>query len=458
MSLNIVILAAGQGKRMHSKLPKVLHHLAGKPLLAHIVNTAQQLNPAKIFIIYGHGGEQVQAQLGDLPVQWIEQTQQLGTGHALKQAMSFIQNDARVLVLFGDVPLISAKTLQELLAITPNNAVGVLTAQMPNPAGLGRIIRNAKGEMIAVVEDKDTTAQQKEIKEINTGILTASASDLKRWLPALNNNNAQKEYYYPEVITLAVAEKMPVYTTQLTEIEEGQGVNDRIQLAQLERYYQRQQANKLMLAGVTLLDPTRFDLRGEAQIASDVTIDINVILAGKVIIGANTYIGPNTLLRNVTIGQNVIIKANSTIEDAVIDDACEIGPFARIRPGTKLKNNVHIGNFVEIKESEIDEGSKINHLSYIGDTIIGKKVNIGAGTITCNYDGVNKHQTIIGDNAFIGSNSSLIAPLTIGENSTVGAGSTIRRDTPAESLALARAEQRIVDNWQRPKKKNNQEK
>ncbi len=450
--LNIVILAAGQGKRMQSALPKVLHPLAGKPLLTHVIHAVQQLNPAKINVVYGHGGAQVRTALADLPVQWIEQKEQLGTGHALLRAMPFIENNARVLVLFGDVPLISLNTLQKLLVAASADEIAVLTAQLPNPAGLGRIIRNAANQLVAIVEDKDATAEQKEIKEINTGILIASADNLKRWLPMLNNHNTQVEYYYPEIIPMAVAENITINTVSVAEPEEGQGINDRLQLAQLERYYQREQAKKLMLAGVTLLDPERFDLRGAAQIASDVTIDINVILEGEITIGAHALIGANTFLRNVKIGANVIIKANSFIEDAVIEDHCEVGPFARIRPGTLLRKGAQVGNFAEIKNSDIGADTKVHHVSYIGDTTLGKKVNIGAGTITCNYDGANKHKTIIGDNAFIGSNTALIAPVTIGENATVGAGSAIKRNVPDNALALTRGEQRIFENWPRPTK------
>ena len=453
MPLDIVILAAGQGKRIQSRLPKVLHPLAGKPLLTHIMNTAQQLNPEKIMIIYGHGGDQIRAALADLPVQWIEQKQQLGTGHALAQAMPSIDQNAKVLILLGDTPIISLPTLQQLLASAQNSELSLLTAELPDPTGLGRIIRNNAGKVIAIVEEKDATPEQRQLRETNTGIMVISARQLTRWLPALKNNNAQGEYYLTDIIAMAVSEGININAIQANSYEEVLAVNDRIQLAQLERAQQKQQAEKLMRAGVTLLDPARFDLRGEAQIASDVTIDVNVILEGQVSIGANTYIGPNTLLRNVRIGENVIINANTVIEDAIIENNCEVGPFARLRPGTCLKQGAHVGNFAEIKNSEVGEGTKIHHVSYMGDTTLGKNVNIGAGTIVCNYDGANKHKTIIEDNAFVGSNSSLIAPITIGENATIGAGSAVRGNVPANALAITRAEQRIVEKWQRPAKK-----
>lgn len=452
--LNIIILAAGQGKRMQSKLPKVLHPLAGKPLLAHIINTVQQLNPEKIFVVYGHGGKQVRTALADLPVQWVEQKEQLGTGHAVMQVMPYVDEQAKLLVLVGDTPIISKDTLQKLLSNITNNELSLLTAEMPNPTGLGRIIRDNNNKVIRIVEEKDATIEQRQIHETNTGIIATSAKNFKRWLPELNNNNAQGEYYLTDILAMAVAEQIAVNAVKSVSYEEVLTVNDRIQLAQLERYYQRQQAQKLMLAGVTLLDPARFDLRGEAHIANDVTIDVNVILEGQIMIGTNSYIGSNTILRNVKIGENVTIKANTVIEDAVIENNCTIGPFARIRPDSHLNQGVHIGNFVEIKKSTIGENSKINHLSYVGDAEIGKEVNIGAGTITCNYDGVNKHKTIIADNAFIGSNSSLIAPMTVGENATIGAGSAVRGNIPADALAVTRAEQRIVEKWQRPRKQS----
>lgn len=435
MTLNIIILAAGQGKRMQSAQPKVLHALAGKPLLHHVVTAAETLNPATIYVVYGHGGDKVQNQCNYLPVQWVEQKQQLGTGHAVAQAMPLINNEGQVLVLVGDIPLITATTLQRLMQ-SCNTGVGLVTVNLANPNGYGRILRNANGQVIAVVEDKDANPQQKQIQEINTGIIAAPVSCLKRWLPLLKNQNAQGEYLLPDIMSMAVAENIPITAVTADSPYEVQGVNDRIQLAMLERYQQRQIANKLMLAGVTLMDPDRIDVRGELHAASDVIIDVNVIIEGNVSIGKNSIIGPNTLLRDVNIGENVTIKANSIIEEAEIANGCIIGPFARIRPGTKLDQNVHIGNFVEVKKSNIGEKTKINHLSYVGDASVGREVNIGAGTITCNYDGKNKYQTIIEDRVFIGSDTQLVAPITIGHDAIIGAGSTLTQDAPADATTI----------------------
>jgi bifunctional UDP-N-acetylglucosamine pyrophosphorylase/glucosamine-1-phosphate N-acetyltransferase len=447
MILSIVILAAGQGKRMCSALPKVLHPLGGKSLLTHVIDTAQSLNPQAIYVVYGCGGEQVKNQLAHLPVQWIEQTQQLGTGHAVLQAIPQIPDDHQVLIMLGDIPLISHSTLQKFLKHTEKNSIGLMTVHMPDPAGFGRIVRDKQNKVIGIVEEKDATAEQVKIQEINSYPILAPAGHLKSWLAAINNHNVQGEYYLPDIVPMAVKENIAITTTAAASVEEVQGVNDRAQLALLERYYQKQLAQQLMLSGVTLKDPTRFDARGELTIAQDVIIDINVILENKIVIGSGSYIGPNCLLRDVIIGNNVVIKANSVIEEAAIGDDCVIGPFARVRPGTHLAQEVHIGNFVEVKKSKIGKGSKINHLSYIGDATVGEAVNIGAGTITCNYDGVNKHQTIIGDGASIGSDTQLIAPVTIGEGATIGAGSTIVRDAPAGALTLSRVKQQTIDGW-----------
>lgn len=452
-SLEIVILAAGQGTRMRSKLPKVLHQLAGKPLLEHLANTAEKLHPKNIFVVYGHAGEKVRSELAHLPVQWVAQTELLGTGHALAQAMPGINKNSRVLVLVGDIPLISVETLQKLTQEITSKEVGVVVTTLPDPSGLGRILRDEKKQVIGIVEEKDATPEQKKISEINTGIFLANANYFQRWLPEIKNQNAQKEFYLTDVITFAVNENITIKTIQAACAEEVQGINDRAQLAQLERYFQQQQTQQLMRAGVTLHDPNRFDLRGELICATDVTIDVNVVIEGKVVIGENSYIGANCILRNVTLGKNVEIKPFTLIENAMIDDHCVIGPFARIRPETKLAQNVHVGNFVEIKKSEVGVGSKINHLSYVGDATIGSKVNIGAGTITCNYDGVNKHRTVIADNVFVGSNTSLIAPIAVGENATIGAGSAVKKQVPADALTLERSEQRTINGWQRPKKK-----
>jgi bifunctional UDP-N-acetylglucosamine pyrophosphorylase/glucosamine-1-phosphate N-acetyltransferase len=454
MTLSIVILAAGQGKRMHSQVPKVLHKLAGKTLLEHVTTTAHALSPTNPpVVIYGHQGEQVRHAMANLNVTWVEQTEQLGTGHALQQALPYLKNDHRVLVLYGDVPLTSIDTLKEFVKNTPLDALGIITAKLSNPAGLGRIIRNASQHITAVVEEKDATTEQLNIHEINSGIYLVSANDLAKWLPAIQNQNAQKEFYLTDIIKMAVAENKKIHAFQPTTHEEILGVNDRVQLAKLERFHQQQLAEKFMRQGVTIMDPQRFDVRGTLSVGQDVMIDINVLIEGNVIIGNQCVIGPNTILRNVILGDRVEVKANSVIDGAEISADCIIGPFARIRPGTILAAKSHVGNFVEIKNSEIGEGSKVNHLSYIGDSEVGKRVNVGAGTITCNYDGVNKHRTHIGDDAFIGSNTSLVAPVVIGAGATLGAGSTITREAPSNQLTICRAQQRSIENWQRPKKK-----
>lgn len=454
MSLSTVILAAGQGKRMHSELPKVLHKLAGTPLLERVIQTAVSLDSTtQPIVVYGHQGERVKKTLDHLNVTWIEQAEQLGTGHAVQQALSQLPEKGRVLILYGDVPLIETKTLKNFIAETPENALGMITAELPDPTGFGRIIRDNNNNIISIIEEKDANAKQRLITEINTGIYLISVAHLQQWLPKITNNNGQKEFYLTDLIALAAAEKVEIHSISPNHYEEILGINDRLQLACLERFYQERFAEKLMLQGVTLLDPHRFDVRGEVSIAQDVIIDINVILEGHVKIGKGCLIGPNTLLRNVKLGDHVEIKANSVIDGAEIGDHCTIGPFARIRPGTHLSPQSHVGNFVEIKNSVIGLATKINHLSYIGDSEIGQRVNVGAGTITCNYDGMNKHKTIIGDNAFIGSNTELVAPVTIGEYATIGAGSTITRNAPAHQLTLCRGQQRTIENWQRPKKK-----
>lgn len=453
MSLNIVILAAGQGKRMKSRLPKVLHKLAGKSLLEHVVDTAKTLNPNNIFIIYGHGGDQVREQLKHLSVTWIEQTQQLGTGHAVAQAIPQIDDNSQVLVLVGDAPLVTSETLQQLIKQTSANSVGMVTVTMPDPTGLGRIVRDTSNHVIAIVEEKDATATQKQIREINSGIIMAPANKLKIWLANLKNNNQQNEYYLTDIMTMAVSDNVTITTVNAATPEEVQGINDRMQLLQLERYYQYQQAKQLMINGVTVLDPQRLDIRGKLDCAPDVTIDINVIIEGNVTIGTGSYIGPNTILRDTNIGENVSIKSNCVIEEANIANDCTIGPFARIRPGTALANEVHVGNFVEVKNSKVAAKSKINHLSYVGDANVGQGVNIGAGTITCNYDGANKHQTIIEDEVLIGSNTALVAPITVGKGATIGAGSTLNKNAPADALTFNRAEARSIPGWKRPVKK-----
>jgi bifunctional UDP-N-acetylglucosamine pyrophosphorylase/glucosamine-1-phosphate N-acetyltransferase len=457
MSLNIVILAAGQGKRMHSPLPKVLHCLAGEPLLAHVAHSALALSPVTPpIIIYGHQGATVRQTLAKLPVFWVEQKEQQGTGHALSQALPYLAPENRVLILYGDVPLISPLTLQTFLTNTPDEAVGIITAHLPNPHGLGRILRDAQNNILRVIEEKDATPAELLLKEINSGIYLIPARYLQKWLPLLNNHNAQQEFYLTDIIALAAQANIPLYSQAPAYDEEVLGVNDCIQLAQLERFYQRGYAEKLMRQGITLLDPNRFDIRGELVAGTNVVIDINVIIEGKVILGNHCIIGPNTILRDVTLGDHVEVKANSMVEGAQIAAHCTIGPFARIRPGTQVAPHVQIGNFIEIKNSLIGSHSKIHHVGYIGDSELGKQVNIGAGTITCNYDGVHKHKTIIGDNAFIGSNTELVAPVIIGENAFIGAGSTITRNAPAHQLTLCRGRQRSIENW-RLRKKQSQE-
>jgi len=452
MNLEVIILAAGQGTRMHSDFPKVLHQVANKSLLEHIYSTANQLNPKTIHVVIGHHGEKVQEK-HDLNVQWVKQAEQLGTGHAVIQALPNIADDSQVLVLPGDVPCLSEETLQHLIEQTPKAGIGVLTAIVSNPQGLGRIIRNEQGEFIAIVEEKDASESEKSINEINTAVMLAPAKLFKRFLPQVANDNAQQEYYLTDVPHLALKEDIPVIAIRCLDSEEVQGVNDRWQLSLVERYYQQKQAKLLMTNGVTIRDFSRFDLRGNLTAGKDIEIDINVLMEGDISVGNHCRIGANVILKNVTIGNHVEIKPNSVIEDATIGDNCTVGPFARIRPGTELADSVHIGNFVEVKKSQIGDGSKVNHLSYVGDARIGKNVNVGAGVITCNYDGVNKHQTIIEDEAFIGSNTSLVAPLTVSYRSTIGAGSTICKDTRENELTLSRAKQLTVPGWQRPTKK-----
>lgn len=450
--LEIVILAAGQGTRMRSNFPKVLHQVANKSLLEHVYDTAKMLNPEAIHVVVGHNGNDVRKKL-NLPVSWVEQAQQLGTGHAVLQALPFLNKDARVLILPGDVPCLSVETLTHLLQHTPENAIGILTALVPNPQGLGRIIRDHAQNFVEIIEEKDATDTQRQINEVNTAVVVVPVNLLQKYLPKLANHNAQEEYYLTDVPTFALADKHAVLAIRCHDAEEVQGVNDRWQLSLVERYYQHKQAKELMKNGTTIRDPLRFDLRGELQVGQDVEFDINVLLEGNIRIGDHCHIGANVILRNVTLGNYVSVKDNSVLEDAMVGDHCQIGPFARLRPGAKLAESVHIGNFVEVKKSFIDDGSKANHLAYIGDATIGKNVNVGAGTITCNYDGVNKHTTIIEDEAFIGSNTSLVAPVVIGQQATIGAGSIITKNAPEKALTLGRAKQVTISNWQRPVKK-----
>lgn len=457
MALHIIILAAGQGKRMHSTMSKVLHPLGGTPMLARVVDAAAALHPEGIHVVIGHGGEQIRAALPALPVQWVFQAEQLGTGHAVLQALPFIPPNSEVLVLSADVPLIQAETLRALiLSVSTKESsapLGLLLALLENPTGLGRIVRDAHGHIRAIVEEKDASEKERLIREIYTGICCARAEDFLRWLPKLGLNNAQGEYYLTEVIAMAVAENKPIHSLQAIDPLTVQGVNNRVQLAQLERAWQARLAVHLMEAGVTLADPERLDIRGELQCEQDVFIDVNVVLSGKVVIRSGCQIGPNCTLTNVTLGENCTIKSHSVLEGCVIGDTCEIGPFARIRPGTVLATRCKIGNFVETKNAVFDEDSKASHLSYLGDVTIGKDVNIGAGTITCNYDGANKHQTVIEDGVFIGSDTQLVAPVTVGKNATIGAGSTIRTSVPAGELTLTASKQKTVYGWVRPQKK-----
>jgi bifunctional UDP-N-acetylglucosamine pyrophosphorylase/glucosamine-1-phosphate N-acetyltransferase len=438
---------------MRSELPKVLHKIANRPLLQHVYDMSRHLENNRIKIVIGHGAELVTETLKELDASWIEQKQQLGTGHAVQQVSDQIADDDTVLILYGDVPLLKLATVQQLLENVNSQSLALLTVNLANPTGYGRIVRDATGKVTKIVEQKDASDSEKLITEGNTGILAVHGDKLKQWLTRLGNNNAQGEYYLTDVIEMAVADGIKIITSQADTEDEVLGVNNRLQLSHLERVYQQQQANELMEQGVTLIDPARFDLRGSIeQLGQDIEIDINVILEGKNSIGNNVRIGANTQIKNAIIGDNVEILANCIIEDAVIGDNSRIGPFARLRPESVLANDVHIGNFVEIKKSTVAQGSKINHLSYIGDTTVGSKVNIGAGTITCNYDGVNKFRTIIEDGAFIGSDTQLVAPVTVGKNATIGAGSTITRDCPENQLTLSRVKQFSLSGWQRPVK------
>ena len=451
MTVEVIILAAGKGSRMRSKRPNVMHGIAGKPMIEHVVETVQAIQ-AKINIVVGHESEQVVSHFVDHPIYFAQQQQQLGTGHAVLQALPLVDSSATVLILYGDVPLIQTQTLTQLLSLASETSLGLLTVNLQDSTGYGRIIRDDNGKVTAIVEHKDCEQQQLAIKEVNTGILAVQAAHLHQWLPALSNDNAQQEYYLTDIIAMAAAQNVEVLTTQPANEEETAGVNDRQQLAYLERFYQQQQAEKLMAAGATLADYQRVDVRGEVTVGMDVEIDVNVVFEGQVHLADGVKIGPNCCLKNVSIGADTVVLANSVLEEAQIAENCHIGPFARVRPGTVLKASAKLGNFVETKKAIIGVGSKVNHLSYVGDAQLGDGVNIGAGTITCNYDGVNKYQTQIDDGAFVGSNSTLIAPVHIQQQAFIGAGSVISKDAAADKLTLARSRQKTIEAWQKPQK------
>jgi bifunctional UDP-N-acetylglucosamine pyrophosphorylase/glucosamine-1-phosphate N-acetyltransferase len=453
MPLSVVILAAGQGKRMNSDLPKVLQPLAGQPLLSHVIRTARALNPANVYVVYGHGGPQVRAAFDHEDVDWVLQAEQLGTGHAVMQAMSAVPDDHTVLVLYGDVPLIRTATLQALTVAANAGALAILSVSLDQAAGYGRIVRDPTGLVRAIVEHKDASADELKIKEANSGLMAAPAGRLRGWLLGLGTENSQREYYLTDVVGLAVKSGDRVEAVLAPSATEVLGVNDRIQLAEVETCYRSERARELMVAGATLADPARIDVRGgEVSVERDVFIDVNAVFIGKVHLAARVKVGPNCVIKNASIGADTEVFANCIIEDAQIGEDCRIGPFARLRPHTVLEHGVHIGNFVEVKNSEIGAGSKANHLSYVGDTRVGSGVNVGAGTITCNYDGANKWPTEIGDGAFIGSGSMLVAPVRIGAGATVGAGSTITSNAPPGKLTLTRAPQVTSSSWTRPRK------
>jgi len=449
--MNIVILAAGQGKRMHSNLPKVLHPLAGKALVSHVIDTARSLSPRRLCLVYGHGGDVVRAALDAPDLAWALQEPQLGTGHAVQQALPLIADGGTTLVLYGDVPLIQADTLKRLLRAA-ENALAILTVELPDPQGYGRIVRDAGGRVVRIVEQKDANADERLIREINTGIMAMPTARLGEWLGRLSSNNAQNEYYLTDIVGMAVEEGLPVHTANPLHAWEVLGVNSKVQLAELERIAQRGYAEKLMEQGVRLADPARMDVRGSLECGRDVFIDVNCVFEGQVQLADAVEIGPNCVLKNARIGMGARIAAFTHIEDAIVGADGMIGPFARLRPGTELAEDVHVGNFVEIKKSTIAAHSKANHLAYIGDATIGSRVNVGAGTITCNYDGASKHRTIIEDDAFIGSDTQLVAPVTVGRGATVGAGTTLTKDAPADSLTISRARQSSIAGWKRPVK------
>ena len=451
--LSVVVLAAGAGKRMRSPLPKVLQPLAGRPLLSHVLQCADALRPDAIHVVYGHGGEAVRARFADVAsLCWVEQAERLGTGHAVAQAIPDIPDDHQVLVLCGDVPLLQPATLETLLSGSAHG-VGVLTVELPDATGYGRIVRDAAGRVTAIVEERDADEATRALREINTGVIAAPAARLRGWLSRLRNDNAQGEYYLTDIIAMAVAEGMPVVGIRAGDADEVAGINTRQQLADAETALRRRAARMLMAQGAILADPARIDVRGEVTVGQDVFLDANVTLEGRVELGDGVRVGPNVVLRDVSLGAGTEVHPFSLLEGVSCGTHCQLGPYARVRPGSQLADRVKIGNFVEVKNSRLADGAKANHLSYVGDAEVGRDVNIGAGTITCNYDGANKHRTVIGDGAFIGSGVELVAPVEIGAGATIGAGSTIAKDAPAEQLTLARSRQTTLRHWQRPTKK-----
>jgi len=453
LSLSIIILAAGQGKRMNSDKPKVLNLLAGKPLLTHVCETAIKIEHREIYIVYGCGGEQVRDSLKNSQVTWVKQEEQLGTGHAVQQVLPSIPKTDDILILYGDVPLINETSLTKLVKAAADTGFSLLTAYFDEPYGYGRIVRDSSDNIVAIIEEKDATEEQQSICEVNAGFMVIKSEALNSWINSLNNKNKQNEYYLTDIVAMAVKDNIKVSPVLAESIIEVQGINTRAQLSEAERYYQTVQAYHLMDEGVGIADPSRFDLRGELEIGSDNEIDVNVVMEGRLKLGNNISIAPNCLIKDTIIGDNVKIFANSVIENSIIGNDCRIGPFARIRPDSILDDHVHVGNFVEIKKSSLGKRTKANHLSYIGDAEIGNDTNIGAGVITCNYDGANKHKTSIGDNVFVGSDAQLIAPVRIDDGSTIAAGATITKNVDSNSLAISRAEQKSVPSWERPKKK-----
>ncbi|MGH8258359.1 MAG: bifunctional UDP-N-acetylglucosamine diphosphorylase/glucosamine-1-phosphate N-acetyltransferase GlmU [Steroidobacteraceae bacterium] len=451
--LAVVILAAGQGKRMKSDLPKVLQPLAGRPLLQHVTATARALEPSSIHVVYGHGGERVREALRDEPVSWVMQAEQLGTGHAMQQVAPQLADADRVLILYGDVPLIREETLRALLERTGPKAVALLTVMLEDPTGYGRVVRDARDRVRRIVEQRDAGRRELALRECNTGLMAVPAGPLKRWLAHLKAENAQREYYLTDVIAMAVAERFNVEPVIASDVAEVLGVNDKAQLAEVEAAYRLRAARELMLAGVTVADPARLDVRGTVAHGRDVFLDANVVLEGRVRLGDRVRIGPGCVVRDSEIGADTEVFAHCVIDRATIGPSCSIGPFARLRPTSTLASGVHIGNFVEVKNSQLGTASKANHLSYVGDAQLGSRVNIGAGTIIANYDGANKHRTTIADDAHTGSNSVLVAPITVGAGATIGAGSTVAHEVPPGKLTLARARQVTIEGWRRPTKK-----